>query len=123
MDEASALCSLRKKRGVARSSVTRLGNRLRELESDPEAAGVPDSAKQIALLKLDEADSDLKSLHFQVLDLIDENDDEALKKEQDILDHHEDNVSALTLRIQRITTHTPIAHTLTPPVESPTPDP
>ena len=100
MDEARALSSLRKKRGVARNSVTRLGTWLRELESDPEAAGVSDHAKQL-LLKLDEADSNFKSLHFQVLDLIDENDDEALKKEQDILDQHEDNVSALTLPIQR----------------------
>ena len=88
MDEARALSSLHKKREVARSSVTRLGNRLRELESDPKAADVLDCAKQL-LLKLDEADSDFKSLHFQVLDLIDENDDEALKKEQDILDQHE----------------------------------
>ena len=120
MDEARALSSLHKKQGVARSSVTHLGNRLRELESDPEAASVPDRVKQL-LLKLNEADSDLKSLHFQVLDLIDENDHEALKKEQDILDHHEDNVSTLTLHIQRIITHTPTAHALTPPVESPTP--
>ena len=100
MDKARALSSLHKKQEVARSSVTRLGNRLRELKSDPEAAVVSDHAKQL-LLKFNEGDSDFKSLHFQVLDLIDENDDEALKKEQDKLDQHEDNVSALTLPIQR----------------------
>ena len=122
MDKARALSSLHKKQEVARSSVTRLGNRLRELKSDPEAAVVSDHAKQL-LLKFNEADSDFKSLHFQVLDLIDENDDEALKKEQYILDQHEDNVYALTLCIQRIITHTPTACALTPPVESPTPDP
>ena len=108
MDEATALFSLRKKRGVVRSSVTRLGNRMRELESDTEAAGVSDCDKQL-LLKLNEFDSDFKSLHFQVLDLIDENDDEALKKEQDILDildQYEDNISVLTLCIQKIITHT-----------------
>ena len=122
MDEARALSNLHKKRGVPRSSVTRLGNRLRELESDPEAAGVSDRAKQL-LVKLDEADSDFKSLHYQVLDLIDESDDEALMKEEDILDQHEDTVAALILRIQKIMTHTPTAHALTPPIELSTPDP
>ena len=94
MEEARALSNLHRKRGVSRSSVTRLGNRLRELKSDPEAAGISDRAKQ-PLAKLDEADSDFKSLHYQLLDLIDESDDEALKKEQDILDQHEDAVAAL----------------------------
>ena len=122
MDKARALTSLHKKRGVSRSSVNRLGNRLRELESDPEAAGVSDRAKQL-LVKLDEADSDFKLLHFQVLHLIDENDDEALKKEQDILDQHKDTVAALILHIQKIMTHTSTAHALTPHIESSTPDP
>ena len=106
MDEARALFNLHKKQRVPRSSITRLGNRLRELESDPDEAGVSDRAKQL-LVNLDEADSDFKSLHYQVLDLIDESDDEALRKEQDILDQHEDTVAALILRIQKIMTHTP----------------
>ena len=105
MDEARALSNLHKKQGVPRSTVTRLGNRLRELESDPEVAGVSDHAKQL-LVKLDEADSYFKSLHYQVLDLMDESNDEALKKEQDILDQHEDAVAALILRIQSTCTHT-----------------
>ena len=74
-------------------------------------------------MKLDEADSDFKSLHYQVLDLIDESDDEALRKEQDILDQHEDTVAALILRIQKIMTHTSTAHALTPPTELSTSDP
>ena len=51
--------------------------------------------------------ADFKTLHYQVLDVIDENDDEALQKEQDILDNHDDIVAALVLRIQNIITHTP----------------
>ena len=39
------------------SAVTRLGNRLRGLESDPEAAGTSDHTKQL-LVKLNDADSD-----------------------------------------------------------------
>ena len=57
MDEARVLSSLRKKRGASTSAVTRLGNRLRGLESDPEAAGTSDRAKQL-LVKLNDADSD-----------------------------------------------------------------
>ena len=59
MDEARALPNLHKKRGIPRSPITRLGNRLRELESVPRAVGVSDRAKQL-LVKLDEADSDFK---------------------------------------------------------------
>ena len=74
-------------------------------------------------MKLDDADSDFKTLHFQVLDIIDENDEEALKKEQDILDQHEDTVAALILRIQSVITHvTSTVHAPTLPLESTTPD-
>ena len=122
MNEARVLSSLRKKRGASRSTVTRLGNQLRDLESDPEAAGASDRAKQL-LVKLDDADSDFKTLHFQVLDIIDENDEEALKKEQDILDQHEDTVAALILRIQSVITHvTSTVNAPTLPLESTTPD-
>ena len=74
-------------------------------------------------MKLDDADSDFKTLHFQVLDIIDENDEEALKKEQDILDQHEDTVAALILRIQSVITHvTSTVHVPTLPLESTMPD-
>ena len=74
-------------------------------------------------MKLDDADSDFKTLHFQVLDIIDENDEEALKKEQDILDQHEDTVAALILCIQSVITHvTSTVHAPTLPLESTTPD-
>ena len=119
MEEARALSNLRKKRGTAKSSVTRIGNRLRELEADPGAADAPDRAKQL-LRKLDDADSDFKALHFQVLDSIDDNDDvEALEKEQDILDKHEDAVSEYILRIQNIINVTPASAAI---AEAATPD-
>ena len=102
-----ALSNLHKKRGAARSSVTRLSNRLKDLEADPEVPGASDRAKHL-LSKLNEADSDFKTLHYQVLDVIDERDDEALQKEQDILDEHDDIVSTLVLRIQNIITHAPL---------------
>ena len=122
MDEARVLSSLQKKRGASRSAVTRLGNQLRDLESDPEAAGASDRAKQL-LVKLDDADSDFKKLHFQLLDIFDENDEEALKKKQDILDQYEDTVAALILCIQSVITHvTSTVHAPTLPLESTTSD-
>ena len=116
MDEARVLSSLRKKRGASRSAITRLGNELRDLKSDPEAAGASDRAKQL-LVKLVDTDSDFKTLHFQVLHIIYENDEEALKKEQDVLDQHEDTVAALiimhskcnhTCDIHNTCTHAPL---------------
>ena len=122
MNEARVLSSLRKKRGASRSAVTGLGNWLRDLESDPEAAGTSDRAKQL-LVKLDDADSNFKTLNFQVLDIIDENDEEALKKEQDILNQHEDTVAALILHNQSVITHvTSTVHAPMLPLESTTPD-
>uniref|UniRef100_A0A1X7SDA2 Uncharacterized protein n=1 Tax=Amphimedon queenslandica TaxID=400682 RepID=A0A1X7SDA2_AMPQE len=101
-----ALSSLHKKRRAAGSPITRLNNQLKDLEADPEVPGASDSAKHL-LLKLNEAESHFKTLHYQVLDVIDENDDEALRKEQDIVDNHDDIVAALVLRIQNIITHSP----------------
>lgn len=42
-----ALSSLHKKRGAARSSITRLNNRLKDLEADPEVPGASDRAKHL----------------------------------------------------------------------------
>ena len=41
-----ALTSLRKKRGVTRASVTKIDNRLRELENDPSAPDVAEHAQR-----------------------------------------------------------------------------
>ena len=78
------LPNLRKGRGTVRKSITRLGNRLPELEA---AAGHPDTtdhAKQ-QIAKLEKLVSELKSIHFQVIDLIDAEDEGALEKSRTTL--------------------------------------
>ena len=47
-------------------------------------------------------DSEFKSYHLQLVDLIDENDDELLEKEQEILDKHDDHVADMNVRFNRL---------------------
>lgn len=91
--------TLRKRRGVVRASITSLGNRLKDLEATPGATGVGDHAKQLAT-KLKSLDADFKVIHLQIVDLIEE--EEALSREQDTLDGHDDRVSRLTVRLQQL---------------------
>ena len=59
---------------------------------------------------MESLDSDFKVHHFAVIDVIDGTDETTLGKEQDILDEHDDEISALIVRLQKlITTCSPIA--------------
>ena len=100
-DPTVRLSNLRKRRGTVRKMITRLGNRLPELEA---AAGQPDTvehAKQL-IAKLENSSSELKSIHFQVIDLIDAKEERALDKEQDYLDLIDDDVTSFLFRLQRL---------------------
>lgn len=48
---------------------------------------------------MDETDSQFKSFHYQLLDLIDESDTESCK-EQEVLDQHDDNVYIIVSQIE-----------------------
>ena len=89
--------NLRKRRGVIRGSITRLEKHLVDLESSPDAFGVSDNSKQLAT-KLESLDTEFKYLHF---DLINEGAEE-LDREQETLDLHDDNVSAMSLQLRRL---------------------
>ena len=84
-----------------RASITRLATRLRELEETPDHPRTADHATQL-LMKLNALDAEYKSLHFEVIDLIDGSED--LEKEQTVLDKHDDDVSVLTIRLQTLST-------------------
>jgi len=96
-----SIVNLRKRRGTIRGSVTRLGNSLRELEGK---ADQPDTADHATVLvaTLDRLDTELKALHFQVIDLVSAEDERTLEKEQDYLDKHDNNVTAFKIRFQRL---------------------
>ena len=66
-DKASALSSLRKKRGIVKHSITRLVNTLKTLEVTPTAPGVVDQTKQL-VTKLEGFDKDFRSIHYGIVD-------------------------------------------------------
>lgn len=90
-----ALSTQRKRRGVVKASITRLGSRLKELESEVEEPTTHDHAQRLAT-RLETLDAEF----FSLIDLID--DDETLEKEQETLDQHDDDVTTLAVRIQQL---------------------
>jgi len=102
-DPARALSSLRKKRGTTRGSITKLSKNLKDLEAHPDGPDVVDRARQY-LTRLEILDKEFKSLHFQVIDLIGDEEVAELGKEQDVLDTHDDNVTAISLHLQQLVT-------------------
>ena len=91
--------TLRKRRGVVRP-ITRLAGRIKELESKADQPITIDAARHAK----EKLESQFNVHHFSVIDVIDEGDDTTLGKEQDILDEHDDEVSALTIRLQKLIT-------------------
>ncbi len=98
-DDARALSSSRKRRGVARASITHLRTRLSELVRTSDQPGTLDSAKRL-LVKMESLDKDFKTLHLAVVDLTEGG--EALQDEQQALDAHDDEISQLEARIQKL---------------------
>ena len=97
----SELPNLRKRRGVARASITKLSTRLKTLESKVREPTTVDLARQLAT-DLNSLDAQFKIQHFLSIDLIDENDSDFLAKEQEVLDNHDKEISTISLRIQQL---------------------
>ena len=101
----------RKRRGVARASITRLENCVSDLEAKPELdAGDRAMALQLTR-RLSDLDAEFKRHHFSIIDLVDET---AVDGEQNALDDHDDKVTVLTSRLQRLTEDTRPCPSLTP---------
>ncbi len=97
-DAARAISNLRKRRGVAKSSVTRLIARTQRLETE----ATPDTgriAKQL-LVKLQDATEEYQRIHMSLVDAIDA--DEELEAEQAVLDELLDTSEDLAARIQAV---------------------
>ena len=105
-ETAVTLPNLRKRRGTIRQMITRLGNRLPEIEGDTAGPNAADCAKQ-QTAKLESLASELKSIHFSLIDLIDTDDESALEREQDYIDKCDDDVTSFTFCLQRLVTATP----------------
>ena len=98
-DPSRSIANAKKRRGVARASLTRLSSRLKDLEGEPRDTKTLELAHRISK-KLADLDSEFRNHHHTLIDLTD--DDEALAKEQDVLDSHDDLVTDLTVRVRQI---------------------
>lgn len=98
----TALSNGKKRRGVVRSSITRLEGRVAELEAKGELSAGDRLSAQTLARRLESLDSDFKTYHFAIVDLVDDP-----STEQDVIDNHDDKAADLTVRINRLTARTP----------------
>ena len=94
---AEQLALHKKRRGIARASLTKLNTKLTELETSP---GNPDSLSiaQGLATRLKTLGTEFRTHHLSIVDLIN---DAALDTEQGILDDHDD-ISQMGVRIQKL---------------------
>ncbi len=95
----STQAALKRRRGVTHASITRLGNCLGDLEGVTDQPSTLDLAQQLKK-KLAELDSEFKTHHYGLIDIID--DDSVVEAEQAALDKHDEDVAMLTVRIQHL---------------------
>ena len=114
VEMSSPISKLWKRRGVVRASTTRLGTRVRELEDTAVQPGTPNHAQQL-MGKLKSLDEEFRRLHYDIVDLIEEETDDS-DAEQVILDKYDDDVAALTVRLESLcaTSSTPTTNARKP---------
>jgi polyphosphate kinase 2 (PPK2 family) len=98
-DAGRQLANAKKRRGVARASLTRLSNRLKDLEGEAGEPKMLELARRMSQ-KLVDLDSEFRAHHHALIDLMD--DDDSLAKEQDVLDSHDDLVAELGVRVKQV---------------------
>ena len=84
-----------------RASITRLATRIRDLEGRVDRDDTLELAKQ-AKQKLEKLDVDFKTHHYNLIDVID--DEDSLLREQGIIDEHDDEQAVLAIRVQQLIT-------------------
>ena len=91
------LTNLRRRRGVARASITRL-EKIKGLKLNLNESGIADRARTLKE-KVDIADTEFKKHHVSIVELLDE---EYVDAEQGVLDSHEDEILDLLTRLERL---------------------
>ena len=97
----SDISALLRKRGVVRASITRLNNRLTEVEEMLDREEAKRHAQRLST-RLNALDSEFKTQHFDIIAAIDESDAETLTAEQATMDKRDDDVDALIVRIETL---------------------
>ena len=85
---------------MAHASLTRLTNRLKDLEDEVGSDETLDLAQRM-YQKLSHLDTEFQTHHNAVIDLID--DEEALVKEQEVLEAHDDLTTELLVQVKQVT--------------------
>ena len=110
-EEKRTLTTNWKWRGVIHASITRLDGRISELEGKHKSLPADHLSTQRLLTKLNELDTEFKSYHFGIVDLISKG---SLNTEQEIVDEHDDQtVSLATCLQQLISKFIPISSSVT----------
>ena len=99
----SALSSNRKRRGVVRSSLTRIEGRVTELEAKAELSSGDRLTVQTLAGRLETLDSEFKTYHFAIVDL-----NEDPSSEQEVMDNHDNKMADLAVCIQQLKANTPV---------------
>ena len=94
-----ALSTHRRRRGVAKASITRLSTRLKDLEADISQPAASDHAQRMQQ-KLGTLDMEFRGHHQDIVDLTVSED--SLAREQDVLDEQDDLVAELSVRIKQL---------------------
>ena len=99
----SEITTLKRRRGSAKASITKLASKLMELEGQERDQSVSNHAQQL-LKRLESLDTGFKTHHFAILDTLE--DEEEVEAEQQEIDKHDDDVMSLSLRLQALSTPT-----------------
>ena len=102
-DQPANLATLRRRRGIPKASITRLTTKLNELEAQSHEPSTVNLARRMPQ-RLDSLDAEFKKHHYALIDAIEEADEETLSKEQDELDQHDDLITDLSMRIEKLIT-------------------
>ena len=101
VDVGRLLANAKKRRGVARASLSRLSNRIKELERKEPGPKTLDLAQRTSQ-KLTDLDTEFRTHHHALIDMID--DEDTLAREQETLDVHDDLIAELAVRVKQIVT-------------------
>ncbi len=97
-ETSRSISNVRKRRGVIRSSLTKLITKTNEIET----SGSPlkrDRAQQ-ALIKLDSLDKEFRAQHFQLIDYLEKEDE--LSEQQEVLDQTDDDIATMRFRLSQL---------------------
>ncbi len=113
------LATLKRRRGTAKASITKLRTKLTELEGADRDASFATYAQQY-LKRLETLDANFKTHHLAIMDVIE--DEEQLGAEQEALDQHDEDTTTLSVRLQVLLSSAPVTSTVTPPETRHLPD-